>query len=126
MKDKGAKRTGLPAWLDGQTVAIIGTVLTVGVGISAMILVVFAGIRAEIGALREEMYSQIGGLREEMYQMRTELTRRLDALDVRVRGLERTVTVIEHGMKGLESRLRVVEADRRQPLETPHLEPPDG
>ena len=72
MQGKEARGTGLPAWLDGQTIAIVGTVLTVAVGISTLVLVSTAGIRADmatqIGGLRAEM----GGLRAEMRDVRAE------------------------------------------------------
>ena len=127
MKGNEVGRKGLPAWLDAQTVAVVGTVLTVAVGIAAMILVSVGGIRtemrAEIGSLRAE----IGGLRAEMRDMRRDLTARIDALDVRLRGLEQTVAAIQVSVEGLAERLRVVGAHTRKPLETAQpREPPDG
>ena len=120
MDGKEVKGKGLPAWLDGQTVAIVGTVLTVAVGISAMILVSTAGIRAE-------MATQIGGLRTEMSDMRKGLTARLDALDDRLRKLEQTVLVIKHNVNGLEKRVADVEAHVRESLETAQVtQRPDG
>ena len=120
MKGNQVGRKALPAWLDARTVAVIGTVLTVGVGIAAMLLV-------SVGGIRTEMRAGIGSLRTEMRDMRRDLAARLDALDVRVRGLEQTVAAIQVSVEGLAERLRVVEAHARQPLETAHpREPPDG
>ena len=119
-----ARGADLPEWLNGQTVAIIGTVFTVAIGIAAMILVSTTGIRTEIGSLRTEMGSlrvEMGSLRAEMNDMRRELTARLDALDTRLRGLETIVQGIGHRLTDLEERVSVVEAHTIQPLETAHV-----
>jgi len=54
-------RDGLspPAWLNGQTVAIVSTVLTVGVGIGAMVFASTSSIRGEIKAARAELRTDI-------------------------------------------------------------------
>ena len=57
----------LPTWLDGQTIAIIGTVLTVG----AMILASTSALRAEMNDLRTELTDRIE-------DVRTELTARIE------------------------------------------------
>lgn len=138
MKNTEARGAGLPAWLDGQTVAIISTLLTVAVSVATITLVSAAGVRTEIGGLREEMSREIGGLRTamraeigslrtEMKDMRKELNAQLNALDVRLRALEQTVTVIKHSVANLEARLLIVEAHTREPLETAHVGgQPDG
>ena len=69
MKGNEVEPTRLPGWLDVQAIAIIGTVLTVAVGIR----------------------TEIGGLRTEMHGMHKELTDQIDALDDRVRKVELTV-----------------------------------
>ena len=84
MRGDEVKGKGLPAWLDGQTIAIIGTVLTVAVGISAMILVSTVGIRTQ------------------MNDMDKGLTDRLNALDERVRKVEQTVVAIQSSVNRLE------------------------
>lgn len=105
-----ARDADLPAWLNGQTVAILGTVFTVAIGIAAMILVSTTGIRTEMGSLRVEMND-----------MRRELTAGLDALDTRLRGLETIVLRIGHRVTDLEERASVVEAHTIQPVETAHV-----
>ena len=47
------RRDGLspPPWLNGQTIAIVSTVLTVGVGIGAMVFASTSSIRGEIKGL---------------------------------------------------------------------------
>lgn len=128
MKGSEVKGAGWPTWLNGQTVAIIGTVFTVAIGIAAMNLVSMTSIRTEMGSLRTEMGSlrtelrtEMGSLRTEMNDMRKELTARLDALDTRLRGLEAIVLRIEHRVTDLEERVSVVEAHSSQSLKTAHL-----
>ena len=60
MKDRNG--LALPAWLNGQTVAIVGTVLTVGVGIGGMVFASTSSIRGEIKAARAESRTDIQGL----------------------------------------------------------------
>ena len=130
MKSEEVKATGLPAWLGGQTIAIIGTVLTVAVGISAMMLVSTAGIRTEIGGIRTEIggiRTEVGGLRTEMHSRHQELTDQIHALDDRVRKVELTVVAIQSSVDGLGNRVRDVEAHVGESLETAHVvRRPDG
>ena len=109
MRGDEVKGTGLPAWLDGQTIAIIGTVLTVAVGISAMILVSTVGIRTQMNDMDEG------------------LTERLNALDDRVRKVEETVVAIQSNVNNLEKRVHNVESHVRESLETaPVVQRPAG
>ena len=57
-------RDGLvpPGWLNGQTVAIGGAVLTVGLGIGAMVFSSSSSIRGEVKATRLELRTEIKGL----------------------------------------------------------------
>ena len=103
MRGDEVKGTGLPAWLDGQTIAIIGTVLTVAVGISAMILVSTVGIRTQ------------------MNDMHKGLTGRLDAVDERVRNVEQTVVAIQSSVNRLAERVRDLEVHVGESLETAHV-----
>ena len=75
MKDSDG--LALPAWLNGQTVAIVGTVLTVGVAIAAMVFSSTSSIRDEVKATRVELRTEIKGL------------------DARLRVVEQTVAAIE-------------------------------
>ena len=84
-----ADRTGggLPAWLDSRTVALIGTVVTVGLGIAAMIMATASATRTELSMRIENV--------------RLELSTRIE--DVRKELLAE--------IKVIEGRLRVVELD---------------
>ena len=96
------QRDGLApvAWLNGQTLAIVSTVLTVGVGIGAMVFSSTSSIRGEVSSLR----SEVSSLRTEVSSLRTE-----------VRGLaaklEDTRKSLTADIKGLDARLRTVEQD---------------
>ena len=54
--NQAAGRT-LPAWLDGRTIAIIGSVLTVGICLGAMVHWSTEALRAEIHGLHTRGYA---------------------------------------------------------------------
>ena len=125
----------LPAWLDGQTIAIIGTVLTVGVGIGAMILASTAAMRAEMNGLhariddvRKELTVRIDDVRKELTvridAVRKELSGQIAGLDARLRVVEQSMEANRVGIPDLQARMRELEAHPRQPPETAH--PPVG
>ena len=99
--NQAARRT-LPAWLDGRTIAIIATVLTVGICLGAMVHWSTEAVRAEIR-----------GLHASIEDMRTELTTKLEAwrreAGNRIEHLRREVCV---KIDGLDARLHVVEQSR--------------
>ena len=110
----------LPAWLDGQTIAIIGTVLTVGVGIGAMILASTSAMRAEMNGL----HARIDDVRKELTvridDVRKELSGQIAGLDARVRVVEQSMETNRVGVPDLQARMRELEAHARQPPETAH------
>ena len=143
--NQAAGRT-LPTWLDGQTIAIIGTVLTVGIGISAMVLASTSAMRSEMNGLhariddvREELTAKIEDVRKELTDkiedVRTELTAKIEdvrkelgaqieGLDARVRVVEQSMEATRFGVPDLQARVRRLEAHARQPAEAAH--PPGG
>ena len=112
MKQERARFT-LPAWLEPQTVAILGTLLTVGIGIGALVQTSFAGLRDEFTGLRGEF----AGLRHEMKEMRQELNAKIGKLDDRLRAVEIDVAAIRVSVLGLDARVRVVEEHAKHPIE---------
>ena len=98
MKQERARFT-LPAWLEPQTVAILGTLLTVGIGVGALVQTSFTG------------------LRDEMKEMRQELNAKIGRLDDRLRAVEIDVAAIRTSVLGLEARVRIVEEHARHPIE---------
>ena len=115
-----AARRSLPTWLDGQTIAIIGTVLTVGVGIGAMILASTSALRAEMNGL----HARIDDVRTELLtridDVRKELSAQIRGLDARLRVVEQSMQAIQGGLPDLQARVRELEAHARQPPKTAH------
>lgn len=97
-------RDGLapPMCLNGQTVAIVSTVLTVGLGIGAMVFASTSNIRGEIGGIRGE----IGGIRGEIDSLAANLNDTRESLSAEI---EATRVELRAEIKGLDGRLRVVE-----------------
>ena len=121
----------MPTWLDGQTIAIIGTVLTVG----AMILASTSALRAEMNDLRTELTDRIEDVRTELTarieDVRTELTARIEdvrkelgaqiaGLDARLRVVEQSLEASRVGVPDLQARVRELEAHARQPADGAH------
>lgn len=104
-----AGRRTLPTWLDGQTIAIIGTVLTVG----AMILASTSALRAEMNGLRTELTARIEDVRKE-------LGTQIAGLDARLRVVEQSMAASRAGVPDLQARVRELEAHARQPAEVAH------
>ena len=121
----------LPTWLDGQTIAIIGAVLTVGIGIGAMVLASTSAMRAEMNGLhariddvRKELTTKIDDVRKELTGkiegVRTQLGAQIAGLDARVRVVEQSMEATRIGVPDLQVRVRELEAHARQPAETAH------
>ena len=110
----------LPTWLDGQTIAIIGTVLTVG----AMILASTSALRAEMNALRTELTARIEAVRRELTvkieDVRQELGAQIAGLDARLRVVEQSMEASRVGVPDLQARVRELEAHTRQPANAAH------
>ena len=94
-----------PAWLDGQTAVVIGTIITVGIAVSGLILATNAATRQEIQRVhaetenvRRDMSSAINGLRTELSEkiddVRKELLVEIKAVDSRLRAVELDVVAI--------------------------------
>ena len=121
-----AVRGTLPTWLDGQTIAIIGTVLTVG----AMILASTSALRAEMNDLRTELTDRIEDVRTELTarieDVRKELGTQIAGLDARLRVVEQSMEASRVGVPDLQARVRDLEAHARQPAEVAHPRPMDA
>ena len=104
------QRDGLaqPGWLDGQTIAIVSTVLTVGVGIGAMVFSSTSSIRSEISGIRGE----VDGLATKLEDTRKSLTAEIKATRSELRDEIKAVrSELSAEIKGLDGRLRNVEQD---------------
>ena len=56
----------MPTWLDGRTIAIIGTVLTVGICICAVICATTSALKAEMKTRRTEVSASLEEMRTEL------------------------------------------------------------
>ena len=104
MKNEQTAAQGLGAWFDGRTVALIGTVFTVGIGVAGTNL-------ASTSALRSDMNARIDGVDARIDATRLELGNRIEGLDSRLRGVEVGIAEIR-GHLGL---LGPVPAEPRTP-----------
>lgn len=92
MKNEQTSVRGIPAWLDGRTVALIGTVCTVGLGVAATNL-------ASVSALRSDMNARFNGVNDRIVAVETSVNARIDGVEASVNAR----------IDGLDSRLRAVE-----------------
>ena len=119
-EENQAVRRTLPTWLDGQTIAIIGTVLTVG----AMILASISALRAEMNDLRTELTDRIEDVHTELTarieDVRKELGTQIAGLDARLRVVEQSMEASRVRVPDLQARVRELEAHARQPAEVAH------
>ena len=94
----------------GQTIAIVSTVLTVGVGIGAMVFSSTSSIRDEVrdevASIRDEVRGEIASIRREVRGLAGKLedTHRSLASEIKATRLE-----LGEEIKGLDARVRVVE-----------------
>ena len=123
-----------PPWLSGQTIAIVSTVLTVGVGIGTMVFSSTSSIRDEISGNRDEISGirgEVDGLaskledtheslaveikatrlelREEIKAARLELREEIKAtrleLSAEIEGLDARLRAVEQTVAGIQARL---------------------
>lgn len=123
--DTGRRRNGRPppAWLDGHTAVVIGTIVTVGIAISGLILgttmatrqemqrlhTETANVRRDLGASIEDVRIELSASIEDV---RTELSARIEGvrteLSARIEGVRKELLL---EIKAVDNRLRVVEKD---------------
>ena len=123
---------------NGQTVAIIGTTLTVAVAIGAMIFASTSAIRTELRAeiqrvdanmkdMREELSADIEGVREELSAdiegvreelsadiegVREELSADIEGVRAEINGLDGRLRVVEQTMAAVNARVTAVTEGR--------------
>ena len=116
-----AKKSALPHWLDVQTIALIGSVVTLGVFCQNG----FSSMRQDMNVMRQEMTS----MRQDMNTMRTELKGDIQSLRTELKGdiadlrtelkgdiadlrteLKGDIADVRSDLRKLENRTRAVEA----------------
>ena len=97
-----AKRSALPSWLSGQTVALLGSMLVLGMFCQNG----FTSMRQDMNSMRTELKGDIAKLRTELKgdiaELRKELRTDLRRLEDRTRALEVAVTGINVRLDNLE------------------------
>ena len=138
----------IPSWLDGRTIAMLTTTITVALTLGTMMQTAHSRLGGEIGELRQELRQDMNGMRQELRRdmngMRQELRadiekaradlshdinrldNRVNKLDGHLRSVEVGVTAIQTAMVGFDARLRVVEQHVHYADETPGPDPKDG
>lgn len=111
MKNEQTAAQGLGAWFDGRTVALIGTVFTVGIGVAGTNLASTSALRSDMNARFDGVNARIDGVNARVDAIRLELGRRIEGLDSRLRGVEVGIAEIR-GHLGL---LGPVPAEPRTP-----------
>ena len=116
MKNEQTAAQGLGAWFDGRTVALIGTVFTVGIGVAGTNLASTSALRSDMNARFDGVNARFDGVNARFDGVNARIdgvNARIDGVDARVDGVDARVdaTRIELGnrIEGLDSRLRGVE-----------------
>ena len=127
----------LPTWLDGRTIAMLTTTITVALTLGTMMQTSHSRLGGEIGQLRQELRQDMNGMRQELRadieKARADLSNdinklddRVNKLDDRLRSVEVGVTAIQTTMVGFDTRLRIVEQHSRRADEAPDPYRNDG
>ena len=88
----------MPTWLDGRTIAVLTTTITVALALATMIQTAHSRLGNDIRNVHTELSNDIR-------DVRTEVGR----LDDRLRSVEVGIATIQTSMAGFDSRLHVVE-----------------
>ena len=122
-----------PTWLDGRTIAMLTTTITVALTLGTMMQTAHARLGGEIGQIRQDMNGMRQELRADIEKARADLSDdinrlddRVDKLDDRLRSVEVGVTAIQTTMVGFDTRLRVVEEHARHGDKMPRTDRNDG
>ena len=130
MKNELAAAKGLPAWLDGQTVAIAGMVLTAVIGLGALIVASSSATRAHIDTRFDELILNIDTRFDEVIMPIDGLDRglnaRIDGLSVRMDGLDRRLTAVQVGVAEIRGHLGLPSAVGWQGRKAGTATPPDA
>ena len=120
MKQSNDKH-GMPTWLDGRTIAMLTTTITVALTLGTMIQTAHSRLGSEIGqlrqdmgGLRQELRHDMGGLRQELRDemggLSQELRDDMGGLRQELRGdIEKLRTDLGNDINRLDDRLRSVE-----------------
>ena len=101
-----AKRSALPHWLDVQTIALIGSIVTLGVFCQNG----FSSIRQDMNVMRQDMNvmrQEMTSMRQDMNTMRTELKGDIQFLRTELKGdIANLRTELKDDIAGLRTELK--------------------
>ena len=120
MKNELAAAKGLPSWLDGRTVALVGTVLTVGIGLGAMVIASSSATRAHVDTRIGDVNLRIGDVNTRIDDVNT----RIDGLSARIDGLDHRLTAVQVGVAEIRGHLGLPSAVGRDARKTRTRTPP--
>ena len=130
MKNERAAAKGLPAWLDGRTVAIVGTVLTVGIGLGAMVIASSSATRAHVDTRIGDVNLRIDDVNTLIDGLDRGLSARIDRLDrrlsARIDGLDRRLSAVQVGVAEIRGRLGLPNTVGPEGRRTGTATPPDA
>lgn len=92
----------MPNWLDGRTIAVMTTTITVALALGTMLQTAHSSLRNDIQNVRMDLSNDI-------QNVRTELSNEINGLDDRLRSVEVGIATIQTTLAGFDARLRVVE-----------------
>lgn len=124
-------RLGLPAWLDGRTIALFTTVLTATLTLGTMMQTAHSNLARTIEQVRRDLGDEIDAvdlrddldevrrdLRNDLDEVRAQLSSDIAGLADRLRSVEIDVAAIRTATMGFDGRLGAVENDAHQPVKT--------
>ena len=133
MNNELAAAKGFPSWLDGRTVAIVGTVLTVGVGLGAMVIASSSATRAHVDTRIGDVNLRIGDVNTRIDDVNTRidsldsrLSARIDGLSARIDGLDHRLTAVQVGVAEIRGHLGLSSAVGWQGRKVGTGTPPDA
>lgn len=96
-----AKRSALPSWLSGQTVALLGSMLVLGMFCQNG----FTSMRQEMNSMRQDMNNMRTELKGDIAELRKELKGDIAELRTDFRRLEDRTRALEVAVTGINVRL---------------------
>ena len=126
MKNELAAAKGLPSWLDGRTVAIVGTVLTAAIGLGAMDIASSSAIRAHVDTRIDDVNLRIGDVNTRIDDVNTRIDSLDSRLSARIDVLDHRLTAVQVGIAEIRGHLGLPSTVGREGRKTGTGTPPDA
>ncbi len=116
----------IPTWLDGRTIAMLTTTITVALMLGTMMQTAHARLGSEIDQLRQDLRTDIekvsANLSNDINRLDDRVNRlddRVNRLDDRLRSVEVGIATIQTAVAGFDARLPFLGQHARNADETP-------